>query len=256
MPLNAASVAVSIGFDGTTMRDAVLGSNTQRNRVLNAMSNADLALLQPHLERVTFKFGQSLQSSNRAITNLYFFERGIASVAAAANGGGRRAGIAVVGHEGMTGLPALHGTDRSQFDIFIQIKGDGHRIAAQKLREALDQSITLLRCLLLYAHAFGIQVNYTALANARGYIVERLARWLLMVHDRLDTDEMTLTHEFLALMLGVRRSRVSIALEVLESRGLVETARARVIVKDRVGLEGYSNGLYGTPEAEYERLFD
>jgi CRP-like cAMP-binding protein len=230
-------------------------TNTQRNRILNAMSNADLALLQPHLEKVTLKFGQSLQSPNKAITNLYIPESGIASVVVAANGAGRQAEIAIVGREGLIGLPVVHGTDKSPFDIFIQIEGDGHRIAAQKLGEAIDQSTTLLRCLLLYAHAFGIQVNYTALANARGYIRERLARWLLMMRDRLDTDEMILTHDFLALMLGVRRSRVSIALEVFESTGLVETARARVIVKDRAGLEACANGLYGPPEAEYERLF-
>jgi CRP-like cAMP-binding protein len=236
------------------MRDAALESNTQRNRILNAMSNADLALLQSHLERVTLKFGQSLQSPNKAITNLYFPESGIASLVMPANGAGRQAEIAV-GREGMTGLPVVHGTDRSPFDIFIQIEGDGHRIAAEKLREALHQSITLLRHLLLYAHAFGIQVNYTALANARGYIGERLARWLLMLRDRLDSDEMILTHDFLALMLGVRCSRASIALKELESRGLVETARARVIVRDRVGLEACANGLYGPPEAEYERLF-
>jgi len=237
------------------MRDAALESNTQRNRILNAMSNADLALLQPHLERVTLKFGQSLQSPNKAITNLYFPESGIASLVVPANGAGRQAEIAIVGREGMTGLPVVHGTDRSPFDIFIQIEGDGHRIAAEKLREALHQSITLLRHLLLYAHAFGIQVNYTALANARGYIGERLARWLLMMRDRLDTDEIIATHDFLALMLGVRRSRASNALEVFESRGLVETARARVIVKDRAGLEACANGLYGPPEAEYKRLF-
>src|SRR5262249_44055937 len=206
--------------------------NVQRNRILNAMSNADLALLQPHLEKVTLKFGQSVQSSNRTITDVYFPESGIASVVVAANGEGRQAEIAVIGREGMTGLPVVHGTDRSPFDIFIQFEGDGHRIAAQKLREALDQSITLLRYMLLYTHAFGIQVNYTALANTRGYIGERLARWLLMVHDRLDTDEMIFTHEFLALMLGVRRSRVSKALEVFENRRLIETARAMVTVKD------------------------
>ena len=129
------------------MRDAALESNTQRNRILNAMSNADLALLQPHLERVTLKFGQSLQSPNKAITNLYFPESGIASLVVPANGAGRQAEIAIVGREGMTGLPVVHGTDRSPFDIFIQIEGDGHRIAAEKLREALHQSITLLRTL-------------------------------------------------------------------------------------------------------------
>ena len=100
-----------------------------------------------------------------------------------------------------------------------------------------------------------IQANYTALANARGCIGERLARWLLMARDRLDSDEMILTHEFLALMLGVRRAGVSEALRDFEKKGLVETARGSVTIMDREGLEESANGLYGLPEAEYERLF-
>jgi len=155
----------------------------------------------------------------------------------------------------MTGLPVVHGTDSSPCEVFIQVEGDGHCIAAQKLRDAIDQSITLLRCLLRYAHAFSIQANYTALANARGCIGERLARWLLMARDRLDSDEMILTHEFLALMLGVRRAGVSEALQAFEQRGLVKTGRGSVTIMDRDGLEECANGFYGTPEAEYERLF-
>ena len=229
--------------------------NAPRNRILNAISNADLALLQPYLEAVSLRFRQRLQAPNRSIRNVYFPESGIASVVAVGNGWGHQAEVAVVGREGMTGLPIVHGTDRSPCDIFIQVEGDGHCISAQKLREALDQSITLLRCLLLYAHAFGVQCNYTALANGCGYIGERLARWLLMARDRLDSDEMILTHEFLALMLGVRRAGVSEALRAFEQKGLVETGRGSVTIKDRDGLEECANGLYGPPEAEYERLF-
>jgi CRP-like cAMP-binding protein len=230
-------------------------SNVQCNRILSAMSNADLALLQPHLEKVPLKFRQRLQSSHRSIRNVYFPECGIASVVAVGGGERRQAEVAVIGREGMTGLPVVHGTDRSPCDIFMQVEGDGYCIAAHKLREALSQSISLLKHLLRYGHAFAIQANYTALANARGNIGERLARWLLMARDRLDSDEMILTHEFLALMLGVRRAGVTGALQAFESQGLVETARGSVTIKDRGGLEECANGLYGPPEVEYERLF-
>ena len=145
----------------------------------------------------------------------------------------------------------IHGADRSPCDVFMQVEGAAHRITAQKLQEAIDQSITLLRCLLRYA----IQAHYTALANARGNIGERLARWLLMARDQLDSDEMLLTHEFLALMLGVRRAGVTEALQAFESKALLETARSSLTIKDREGLEECANGLYGPPEAEYERLF-
>ena len=93
------------------------------------------------------------------------------------------------------------------------------------------------------------------MANARGNIGERLARWLLMARDRLDSDEMLLTHEFLALMLGVRRAGVTEALQAFESKALLETAHGSLTIKDREGLEESANGLYGSPEAEYERLF-
>jgi CRP-like cAMP-binding protein len=140
-------------------------------------------------------------------------------------------------------------------DVFIQIEGNGHRIGAQKLRRAIDQSATLLRCLLRYAHAFDVQVKYAALANSRGSLGERLARWLLMTRDRLDGSQMLLTHEFLALMLGVRRAGITEALQAFVNKGLVATARGRVTINDRDGLERCANGLCGSPEEEYERLF-
>jgi len=230
-------------------------SNVQRNRILSAMSNADLALLQPHLEKVPLKFRQRLQSSHRSIRNVFFPECGIASVVAVGGGERRQAEVAIIGREGMTGLPVVLGTDRSPCDIFMQVEGEGYCIAAQKLSEVLNQSISLLKYLLRYGHTCAVQANYTALANARGSVGERLARWLLMARDRLDSDEMILTHEFLALMLGVRRAGVTGALQAFETQGLVETARGSVTIKDREGLEECANGLYGSPEAEYGRLF-
>jgi len=229
--------------------------NATRNRILSAMSNADRALLGPHLEAVPLKFRKLLQSSNRSIRIVYFPESGVASVVAIGGGERRQAEVAVVGREGMTGLLVVHGIDKSPCDVFMQVEGNGRCIAAPKLQEAIDQSITLLRCLLRYGHTFGIQANYTSLANARGSIEERLARWLLMTRDRLDSDEMVLTHAFLALMLRVRHASVAEALQAFGRSGLVEMAPRGVTFRDRDGLEECANGFYGVPEAEYERLF-
>ena len=110
--------------------------------------------------------------------------------------------------------------------------------------------------LLQFAHAFIVQAAYTALANARSKLEERLARWLLMAHDRADGDEIPLTHEILALMLGVRRPGVTLALSILVRQGLIRTSRGFIFITDRRGLEKSSNGAYGVPEAEFHRLFD
>jgi CRP-like cAMP-binding protein len=229
--------------------------NRQRNRLLGALSNADFALLQPHLQRTPLKFRQPLQMANRKIRTVYFPESGIASVVAASRGEHRQAEVALIGREGMTGIALLHGVDRSPCDVFIQVEGEGHSIPADALREAMRQSTTLTECLLRFAHVFGVQSAYTALANSQGKIEERLARWLLMAQDRVESDELLMTHEFLALMLGVRRAGVTGTLQHLEMKGMVETARGAVTVKDREGLQECADGLYGTPEAEFERLF-
>src|SRR5262245_43387180 len=232
----------------------LLASNEQRNRILGALSSSDLAILQPHLEPVPLEFRQRLQSSNRHVKDVYFLESGLGSVVAI-GGQRRQAEVAIIGREGMTGLPIVHGADRSPYDVFMQVEGNGQRISADNLRAGMDQSITLLRCFLRLAHVFAVQSGHTALANAQGNIEERLARWLLMAHDRIGCDTLLLTHEFLALMLGTRRAGVTTALGHFEHKGVVTTARGAVTVQDREGLEECANGLYGAPEAEFERLF-
>jgi CRP-like cAMP-binding protein len=116
------------------------------------------------------------------------------------------------------------------------------------LREADERSMILHRAMLRYAHAFLLQTTTTALANGRSKIEERLARWLLMARDRLESDELPLTHEFLALMLGTQRPGVTIALHGLERGGLITTRRGAITILDRKALEENANGTYFTPE--------
>jgi len=148
------------------------------------------------------------------------------------------------------------GDDRSPNEIYMQAAGAGLCIPSARLREAMDESTTLRPLLTRYAQSFAIQATYTALANGRGSLEERLARWLLMAHDRLGGNELPLKHEFLALMLGVHRPGVTVALHELSSSSLIQTNRGRIVVIDREGLEKAANGLYGTPEAEYKRLLN
>jgi hypothetical protein len=152
-------------------------------------------------------------------------------------------------------MPIVLGASRSPCEVFMQVEGHGHCIPAGDLTDAMAQSPALRDALLSYAHVYTVQASYTALANAHGKIEERLARWLLMAQDRIAHDELLLTHEFLALMLGVRRAGVTVALQHFESTGLITTGRGNIVIKDRDGLEESANGLYGAPEAEYERLF-
>ena len=137
----------------------------------------------------------------------------------------------------------------------VQIEGEGQCISVRDLQQIMDQSVTMLKVFLRYAHVFVVQSGYTALANARGNIEERLARWLLMTRDRVDGDKMPLTHEFIAVMLGVRRAGVTLALQAFENKGLIERTRGNITVTDRGGLQESANGFYGAPETEYERLF-
>lgn len=230
--------------------------DTQPNALLSWLSHADQELFRPHMKRVDLKFRQRLQSANRKIETVYFIESGIASVVAIGRGDRRQAETAVIGREGMTGLPLVLGAERTPFETFMQMEGEGQSISAAGLAEVIGQSGTALACMLRYAHAYSVQVAYTALANATGSIEERLARWLLMTRDRTASDELVITHEFMALMLGVRRAGVSVALQSFESQGLVSVARGSVTILDRDGIEEKANGLYGIPESEMERVFD
>ena len=158
----------------------------------------------PHLEAVDLPLRMPLEGRNTPIEYVYFVEKGFASVVA--NGSGHRSiEVGLIGREGVTGLAVIIGSEQSPPETFIQLAGSGQRILSSRLRQAIGQSVSLHRVLLAYGHAFLVQTGFAALSNGRNTLEERLARWLLMARDRVDGDEIVLTHEFVALMLGVRR---------------------------------------------------
>jgi CRP-like cAMP-binding protein len=230
-----------------------LKSNSHRNRLLEALSPADLKLLSPHLESLAVEIRHSIEDRNKPIKHVYFMEKGIASVVAG-GGDGKEIEVGLIGREGMSGIVVVMGNHRSPHNVYIQVRGQALRIGTAELREALDASATLRTFFLKFAQSFMIQTAHTAIANGRANVEERLARWVLMARDRLDDDELPLTHEFLSLMLGVRRAGVTVALNALEGRGLLRANRGHVTVQDRKGLEKFAGAYYGVPEAELRRL--
>jgi CRP-like cAMP-binding protein len=224
------------------------------NRILARLSSADLGLLEPHLVPVDLPLRKNLEVPKRRIDKVYFIDSGFASVVA--NGHGDRSiEVGLIGREGVTGLAVIMGTDRSPNATYMQGAGSGHQISVSNLGEAIQQSETLRRVLLNYGHAFFIQTSQTALANARSKNEQRLARWLCMAHDRSDSDDLVLTHEFLSIMLGVQRPHVTATLAVLEKAGLIEARRGIISILDRKGLEKNAGSAYGAAEAEFQRLF-
>ncbi len=214
----------------------------QQNLILSRLSRADLQLLEPYLEPADLPLRKVLERGHKPIKAVYFPESGFASVVA--DGGSHPIEVGLIGREGMTGLPVVLGNDRNDNDIFMQAAGKGQCISASNLRQAIDKSTSLHRAMLGYVHAFINQATRTAVANGRSKIEERLARWLLMADDRIDGDELPLTHEFLAMMLGVRRPGVTVAIQQLEREGVIARTRGRIAITNRKALEKRSNGTY------------
>jgi CRP-like cAMP-binding protein len=222
------------------------------NRLLASLSSEDIATLQPHLEPVPLAVRQVLIEPNTAIEHIYFPEAGMASVTNNSSGG--KIEVGVIGWEGMVGLPIVLGIDQTPYEHFMQIAGHGWRITVQDLEQAMAESSSLHRQLLRYAQASHVQASETAFANANSDVEARLARWLLMCHDRVEGGDIPLTHEFIAMMLGVRRPGVTVALHVLEGMQVIRAKRGVVTVLDREKLEELADEAYGLSEAEYTRL--
>ncbi|MGO4524943.1 Crp/Fnr family transcriptional regulator [Microvirga sp. 2MCAF35] len=224
-----------------------------RNQLLRALAPEDFALVGPYLEPVALPKGKVLIEPNQPIEYVYFAESGVASVVAL-NSDYRPVEIAIVGWEGLVGPSVILGVDRTPHQSFFQMEGEGYRIATSHLTQALEASRTLLDLLLRYIHVVTVQTAATAMSNGDSVLSERLARWLLMCHDRVEGNELALTHEFLSLMLAVRRPGVTEAIHLLEGTGMIRARRANITILDRERLEETAGDSYGVPEAEYERL--
>lgn len=224
-----------------------------RNKLLSSLSSADFGLLQPDLEPVTLALKHVLEHPDKRVDSVYFPEAGFASVVAV-QANDTKVEVGLIGREGMSGLTILLGNHRSPHSTYMQAPGRGQRIGAVKFRKAMHASASLHGLLLKYVQVFMIQTAHTAIANARSKLDQRLARWILMAHDRLEGDSLPLTHEFLSLMLGVRRAGVTEALHALQAEKLIRSARGAIIVLDRKGLVRRAGASYGVPEAELRRL--
>jgi CRP-like cAMP-binding protein len=223
------------------------------NDLLSALSPEDFALLRPHLQHVDLQAKELLEWSRKPIEHVYFPQDALASVLARTPGG-RQVEIGIVGREGMTGIAVLLGEDRPQNDTSVQVAGSGLRLCSDDLRAAMAASPTLRSSLLHYVHAFLVQSARTALANGYWRMEERLARRLLLVHDRVEGDMISFTHESLATMLGATRPSITLALHQLEGHGVIRSRRSQITILDREGLVRLTGGCYGAPEEQHRPM--
>ena len=223
------------------------------NHLLRALKPSDLSVLTRLLEPVRLAPRMRVEEPNKVIQRVCFPESGMLSVASKASGD-RCIEVGLVGYEGMSGMMVVFGDDRASTETYVQIPGSGHWILSEDLRAVMHIRPSVRQVLLQYAETLIIQTTHTALANGRGRIDERLARWLLMAQDRTGCAELPLTHEVLSLILGVRRPGITDAIHWLEGLGMIQNRRGTIILKNRGGLKELTNGLYGAPEAEYQRI--
>jgi len=223
------------------------------NRLLGLLLPEDYERLRPHLQPVSLKYRQSLYRAHRAIGFVYFIETGVGSlVNTMANGDAAEVGT--IGSEGVVGLPLLLGGGRAPTNVYVQVPGSGLRIPTALFQRELTRSASMRTVMLRYVHAFFNQVAQSAACNQFHSLQQRCCRWLLMTHDRMQSNEFLLTQEFLAMMLGVQRTGVTAVAGALQQAGLIRYKRGAVTIINRRGLEARSCECYRTSKREFDRL--
>lgn len=226
-----------------------------RNHLIATLSPDDQALLEPHLTAVMLDQGMVLEERNRPVEQIIFPISGVTSIIAFSVVKERRIEAGLFGRDGMSGVSNLLGAKTASNELIVQIPGHGLQIGTEQLHALLEQSHGLQQHFLRFIQNLMTQTSQTALSNRHNSLEERLARWLLMCHDRVEGDRLSLTHEFMAVMLGTRRSGVTVATQILEGKGVIRARRGEITILDREGLEEEAGGSYGVPEAEYLLLF-
>lgn len=213
------------------------------NRLLDTLSVAEIAALRPHLHRVALPQGRTLHKAHAPIEHIYFPQSGVISLVKPLKDG-TTIEVGLMGREGMTGGMVLIGADSTPLEAVAQMPGSAWRLPTSSLQEAIDRHDAFRDALLRFARALLLQIYQSAACNGRHTLEQRLARWLLMVHDRFDGDELPLKHEFVALLLGIRRAGVSVALAGFKSAGLVAARHGSIVVLNRRGLEAAACECY------------
>jgi len=222
-----------------------------KNRILAALPRDEISRLSRHLSPVTLAQEKTLLDGK--VTHAYFLDDGIASVVVTV-ASGDTVEVGVIGCDGVVGIPILLGTHGAPGRTFIQIEGSGFRIDAAVLKQEFERPSELRNLLQKYIQAFLVQTSQTAVCNRLHNIEERLSRWLLICRDRMESDRLLLTHDFLGQMLGAPRTTVTLAAGLLHRAGLIDYARGVVTVQNRSGLEKTACECYRTVRDEFKRL--
>jgi CRP-like cAMP-binding protein len=225
------------------------------NHVLAALPADELERVAPHLERHALPQGRVLIEPERPIDAVWFLESGVVSQLSVM-ADGTAVETATIGREGMVGMPLFHGVDVTPEHAFMQLPGVGHCVRAAAFRALLPACPTLARRLHRIAQATHTLVAQTSACNRLHSADRRLARWLLVVHDRVAGDRLDLTQQFLAEMLGVRRATVTVAAGALQAAGAIRYTRGRIVVLDRDVLERASCECYAIVRSAFDRAFD
>ncbi len=236
-----------------TIGERIVLKQTQpfKNKVLAALPKSELSRLLPKLSPVNLPQGKALLEGESPYA--YFLEDGMASVVVSvANGDTVEVGL--IGFEGVVGIPILLGTGSTPGSTFMQIGGYGHRIEAQFLAQEFEKPGELRRYLQKYIQGFMAYTAQTAVCNRLHNIEERLARWLLSCRDRIDSDVLRLTHEFLGQMLGSPRTTVTLAAGLLQRAGMIHYSRGTVTIRNRVALEKTACECYKIVRNEFQRM--
>ena len=223
------------------------------NQLLAALQEADWQRLQPYLEPVEMLLGQVLYESGRPMSHVYFPTTSIVSLLYVMENGAS-AEIAVVGYEGVVGITLFMGGGTTPSRGVVQSAGMGVRLSAQKIRDEFNRSGPVMHLLLRYTQALIAQMVQTAACNRHHSLDQQLCRWLLLSLDRLQGDELVMTQELIANMLGVRREGVTEAALKLQAAGLIRYVRGHITVLDRKGLELRTCECYAAVKNEYDRL--
>lgn len=228
-------------------------ANGVRNRLLGRLPPEEFQRLQPHLQRQEMRARDSLYEANAPLHHVYFPEAGVGSILTVLDDG-TQTEVTTVGWEGMVGLPLFHGLDSVPGRAFWQVPGTAYRCEAEVFSREARRGGSLAEGLHRYAQALVHQLAQLATCNRRHLIQQRCSCWLLFVHDRVEGDSFDLTHEFLAEMIGVRRSGVTVAAGRLQAAGLIDYRWGRLTVRDRTGLEASACECYGSVRAQQEQL--
>ena len=223
------------------------------NRLLAALPGEEYERILPHLEPVAFSLGESVYESGDKLKHLYFPTTSIISLLYTMENGAS-AEIGIVGNDGVVGIALFMGGDTTPNRAIAQSAGGALRMKAEALRNEFIRAAQFQISLLRYTQALITQISQTAVCNRLHPIEQQLCRWLLLSHDRLQSDELKMTQELIANMLGVRREGVTYAAGHLQAEGLIKYARGRITILDRKGLEATVCECYHVVKDEYDRL--